>query len=177
MIKFSIYPFFSRANSLNAIKILANPLIAIDPTCHRHKKIPSMPFSGIQGIGENFNGIQGINSIGDGCNLNWRCHFIVFSALFRLTRKYYILVGLDIYNLSANYNGRKHWSMKARNLWSFWSTLGRERSTTSTKSCSLSSVPNEWQLHLSLEMCRFTCCQVWELLNCECTEFLIYFSM
>ena len=51
-----------RANSLNAIKILANLLIAIDPTCHRHKKIPSMPFSGIQGIGENFNGIQGINS-------------------------------------------------------------------------------------------------------------------
>ena len=49
------------ANSLNAIKILANPLIAIDPTCHRHKKIPSMPFSGIEGIGENFNGIQGIN--------------------------------------------------------------------------------------------------------------------
>ena len=27
-----------RANSLNAIKILANPLIVIDPTCHRHKK-------------------------------------------------------------------------------------------------------------------------------------------
>ena len=26
------------------------------------KKIPSMPFSGIQGIGENFNVIQGINS-------------------------------------------------------------------------------------------------------------------
>jgi len=26
------------------------------------KKIPSMPFSGIQGIGENFNGIQGIDS-------------------------------------------------------------------------------------------------------------------
>jgi len=94
---------------------------------------------------------------------------LCFQLLFRLTRKYYILVGLDIYNLSANYNGRKHWSMKARNLWSFWSTLGRERSTTSTKSCSLSSVPNEWQLHLSLEMCRFTCCQVWELLNCECT--------
>ena len=35
---------------------------ADDPTCHRHTKIPSMPFSGIQGIGENFNGIQGINS-------------------------------------------------------------------------------------------------------------------
>jgi len=50
------------ANSLNAIKILANLLIAIDPTCHRHKKIISMPFSGIQGIGENFNGIQGIDS-------------------------------------------------------------------------------------------------------------------
>ena len=27
-----------RANSLNAIKILANLLIAIDPTCHRQKK-------------------------------------------------------------------------------------------------------------------------------------------
>ena len=52
----------SGVNSLNAIKILANSLNAIDPTCHRHKKIPSMPFSGIQGIGENFNGIQGINS-------------------------------------------------------------------------------------------------------------------
>jgi len=26
------------------------------------QKIPSMLFSGIQGIGENFNGIQGINS-------------------------------------------------------------------------------------------------------------------
>ena len=52
----------SGANSLNAIKILANSLIVIDPTCHGHKKIPSMPFSGIQGIGENFNGIQGINS-------------------------------------------------------------------------------------------------------------------
>ena len=51
------------ANSLNAIKILANSLIAIDPTYYRHKKIPSMPFSGIQGIGENFNGIQGINSL------------------------------------------------------------------------------------------------------------------
>ena len=82
--------------------------------------------------------------IGDGTSL-------YFQLLFRLTWKCYILVGLDIYNLSANYNGRKHWSMKARNLWSFWSTLGRERSTTSTKSCSLSSVPNEWQLHLSLE--------------------------
>ena len=32
--------FIIRANSLNAIKILANPLIAIDPTCHRHKKNP-----------------------------------------------------------------------------------------------------------------------------------------
>ena len=85
---------------------------------------------------------------------------LCFQLLFRLTLKYYKLVGLDIYNLSANYNGRKHWSMKTRNLWSFWSTLGRERSTTSTKSCSLSSVPNEWQLHLSLEMCGFTCCQV-----------------
>ena len=55
----------TRVNSLNAIKILANHLSAIDPTCHRHKKIPSIPFSGIQGIGigENFNGIQGINSI------------------------------------------------------------------------------------------------------------------
>ena len=50
------------ANSLNDIKILANSLIAIDPTYHRHKKIPSMPFSGIQEIGENFNGIQGIDS-------------------------------------------------------------------------------------------------------------------
>jgi len=27
-----------RANSLNAIKILANSLIAINPTCHRHTK-------------------------------------------------------------------------------------------------------------------------------------------
>ena len=54
--------FLQWANSLNAIKILVNLLIAIDPTCHRHKKIPSMPFSGIQGIDENFNGIQGINS-------------------------------------------------------------------------------------------------------------------
>ena len=58
----SWYTYYFRANSLNAIKILANPLIAIDPTCHRHKKILSMPFSGINGIGENFNGIQGINS-------------------------------------------------------------------------------------------------------------------
>jgi len=51
-----------RADSLNAIKILVNLLIVIDPTYHRHKKIPSMSFSGIQGIVENFNGIEGINS-------------------------------------------------------------------------------------------------------------------
>ena len=37
------YP--SRANSLNAIKILVNPLNVIDPTCHRHKK---NPFNAIQ---------------------------------------------------------------------------------------------------------------------------------
>jgi len=30
------------------------------------QKIPSMPFSGIQGIGKNFNGIQGIDSSGRG---------------------------------------------------------------------------------------------------------------
>ena len=52
----------TRVNFLNAIKILANHLSAIDPTCHRHKKIPSMSFSGNQEIGENVNGIQGINS-------------------------------------------------------------------------------------------------------------------
>ena len=49
-------------NSLNAIKILANFLIAIDPTCHRQKKIPSISFSGIQVIDENFNDIQRFNS-------------------------------------------------------------------------------------------------------------------
>ena len=48
----------TRVNSLNAIKILANHLSAIDPTCHRHKKISSMSFSDNQEIGENFNGIQ-----------------------------------------------------------------------------------------------------------------------
>ena len=51
-----------QVNSLNVIKILANSLIVIDPIFHRHKKIPSILFSGIQGIDENFNGIQGINS-------------------------------------------------------------------------------------------------------------------
>ena len=52
---------------------------------------------------------------------------LCFQLLFRLTRKYYILVGLDIYNLSANYNGRKHWSMKAKNLWSFEVYWGERR--------------------------------------------------
>ena len=41
------------------------------------QKIPSMPFSGVQGIGKNFNGIQGIN-----------CNTFPFERYFAVLKKY-----------------------------------------------------------------------------------------
>jgi len=57
-----------------------------------------MPFSGIQGIGENFNGIQGIDSL----HIPWQgegCHMLLYSWLFRPSdKRLFLTVKLAVFH-------------------------------------------------------------------------------